>query len=175
MVHESERNRLLKRQRMLGLAAADMSEADGAARVLRTLNPGDFSVGRALVTAVIVSYSRAFTKSSIVTLKREEYAPGDEKLASLHDRILDLRDSRSAHTDKEAARQISVQFGSGNSVAVVENFGPVLAPGETELAHELFELQRQRFMEEAIAIQKLLDSAHTVPTPVTPQSTKRPD
>ena len=105
---------------------------------------------------MIVSYSRAFTKSSIVTLQREEYAPADEKLSKLHDRILDLRDSRCAHTDTEADRQISVQFGPGGSAAVVENFGPVLLSEELELAHELFELQRQRFLNEAIAIEELL-------------------
>jgi hypothetical protein len=155
-VHESDRNRLLKHQRMLGLAAVDMSEADHAARFLRTMKPADLPLKRALETAVIVSYSRAFTKSSIVTLPRGEYAPADERLARLHDRILDLRDSRSAHTDKEADRQISVHFGSEGSAGVAETFGPVLSPEELELAHELFELQRQRFLEEAIAIEERL-------------------
>ena len=75
---ESERNRLLKRQRMAGLAATDISEAQSAARVLRTMRPVDIPGKRALETALIVAYSRGFTKSSIVTLSRDEYAPADE-------------------------------------------------------------------------------------------------
>ena len=111
-MHDSKRNSLLKRQRLLGLAAVDMSEADGAARFLRTMKPAQLPVKRALETPVIVSYSRAFTRSTIVTLQREEYAPADERLARLHNRILDLRDRRCAHTDKDEDRQVSVQFGS---------------------------------------------------------------
>lgn len=155
-MHESERNRLLKRQRILGLAATDMSEAQSAVRVLRNMRPADIPTKRVLETGLIASYSRGFTKSSIVTLSREEYAPADEGLAHLHYRMLELRDSRCAHTDKGADRQSSVQFGPEGSAAVVETFGPVLSPEELELAHELFELQRQRFMDEAIAIEEQL-------------------
>jgi hypothetical protein len=158
-MHDSERNRLLKRQRMVGLAASDMSEAQSAARALRTMKPIDIPTKRVLETGLIVSYSRSFTKSSIVTLLRDEYAPADEALANLHYRILELRDSRCAHTDKDADRQIAVQYGPDGSVGSAETFGPVLSPDEVELAHELFEVQRQRLLEEAITIDEELGSA----------------
>ena len=91
-----------------------------------------------------------------MTLRREEYAPADERLTKLHLRILDVRDERSAHTDKDPDRQVSVQFGPDGSAGVAETFGPVLSPEELELAHELFELQRQRCLNEAIAIEESL-------------------
>jgi hypothetical protein len=49
-----------------------------------------------------------------------------------------------------------LRFGPDDSAGVAETFGPVLSPEEQALAHELFELQRQRFLKEAIAIQELL-------------------
>jgi hypothetical protein len=174
-VHESERNRLLKRQRMLGLAMndmreaesaarllvlamSDMSQAERAARALSTVNPGDIHLRRALGTAVVVSYARAFTQSTIVTLCPKEYEPPDKELAALHHRILDLRDSESAHTDKKARREISVEgvlkelAGQKNVRVVGEEFYPVLSPEELSLALRLFELQHVRFRDEAIAI-----------------------
>ncbi len=149
---ESERNRLLKRQRMLGLAASDMRQAESAARALPTTTPVDFHLRRALMTAVVVSYSRAFTKSTIVTLRREEYEPTDGQLGELHNRILDLRDTVSAHTDKNAGRTISVTQGLDDSVAVGEAFDQVLSPDDLTLGIELFEIQRVRFLDEAIKI-----------------------
>ena len=141
---------------MLGLAASDMRQAESAARAIPGMQPVDFHLKRALQTALVVCYSRAFTMSSIVTLKRDEYEPSGERLASLHHRILALRDSTCAHTDKDVDRDVSVQYGVDDSVAVAETFGPVLSPEELELAHELFELQRQRFLEETIAIEELV-------------------
>jgi hypothetical protein len=64
-VHESERNGLLKRQRMLGLAMSDMRQAESAARALSKVNPGEIQLKRALGTAVVVSYTRAFTQISV--------------------------------------------------------------------------------------------------------------
>jgi hypothetical protein len=75
------------------------------------MRPVDIPTKRALETALIVSYSRAFTKSSIVTLSRDDYVPADERLAHLHYRLIDLRDTRSAYTDKDADRQVSIRFG----------------------------------------------------------------
>jgi hypothetical protein len=44
-----------------------------------------------------------------------------------------------------------------------------------ESANELFELQRQRFLDEAIAIDKQLDPAQTMHTPVLPQEEETTD
>jgi hypothetical protein len=157
-VHESERNRLLKRQRMVGLAMSDMRQAESAARALSKVNPGEIQLKRALVTALVVSYARAFTQSTIVTLRPEEYEPPDKELAALHYRILALRDSESAHTDKGARRKISVEHvleelaGQKNVRVVEEKFDAVLSPEELSLALRLFEVQHTVFLDEALAI-----------------------
>jgi hypothetical protein len=144
--------------RLLVLAMSDMSQAARAARALSTVNPGDIHLRRALGTAVVVSYSRAFTKSTIVTLRPEYYEPPDEKLAALHCRILALRDSESAHTDKEARREISVEQALEDFPGVTEKFYPVLSPEELSLALRLFELQHARFRDEALAIGEQLSA-----------------
>jgi hypothetical protein len=175
-VCESERNRLLKRRRMVGLAASDMSEAQRGLLLLQeTSLPYAIGVKHVVETGVIVSYARAFTRSSIVTLSRDEYAPENDELSRLHYRLLDLRDTRTAHTDKDADRHISVQYGVGGSVGVVESFGPVLRRDELELANELFELQRQRFLDEAVKLDKMLGDAQTMHTPVLPQEEETPE
>jgi hypothetical protein len=94
-VHESERNGLLKRQRMLGLAMSDMRQAESAARALSKVNPGEIQLKRALGTAVVVSYTRAFTQSTIVTLRPEEYEPPKRSRAPLPDSRVERQRKRS--------------------------------------------------------------------------------
>jgi hypothetical protein len=143
---------------MVGLAMSDMRQAESAAKALANVKPGEIYLKRALGTAVVVSYARAFTKSTIVTLRPEEYEPPDADLAALHHRILELRDSDSAHTDKEAGRQISVEQVLEDFPGVTEVFYPVLSPEELSLALRLFEMQHVRFRDEALAIGEQLSA-----------------
>jgi hypothetical protein len=141
---------------MLGLAASDMRQAEEAAKAIPTMTPIQFHLRRVLETGLVVAYSRAFTKSTIVTLRREDYEPADPRLADLHGRLIDLRDTVGAHTDKDADRRVSVQQGHDGSVGVGESFGPVLSPEDIALAPTLFEVQRQRFLDETTEIGKEL-------------------
>jgi hypothetical protein len=143
---------------MVGLAMSDMRQAESAARALAEVKPGEIQLKRALGTAVVVCYARAFTQSTIVTLRPEEYAPTDAELARLHYRILALRDSESAHSDKEARREISVEQALEDFPGVTEKFYPVLSPEELSLALRLFELQHARFRDEALAIGEQLSA-----------------
>jgi hypothetical protein len=59
VMHESERNRLRKRQRALLLAASDMEQDKAAAQRLTIEEDG--LLARALETAIAVSYMRPFT------------------------------------------------------------------------------------------------------------------
>ena len=123
---------------------------------------------RALETALVVCYSRAFTSSSIVTLDRHDYEPSDQRLASLHHRILALRDSTFAHSDKDVDRQISI----GRSAGVAETYGPVLTSEEFGLCPELFETQRVRLLDETIEVDERLKRARMVSPSVSPSDEK---
>jgi hypothetical protein len=61
----------------------------------------------ALETAIVVSYARAFTKSSLVQLDRDAYRPTWPEQPYCHDELLKLRDSRYAHTDLTPAVTLS--------------------------------------------------------------------
>jgi hypothetical protein len=58
-MHESDRNRLKKLQRALLLAASDLEQAAAAARALDA-EQSNLPLMRALETAIVVCYSRAF-------------------------------------------------------------------------------------------------------------------
>ena len=78
-MHESDRNRLLKRQRALLHAAADMDQAIAAAHALEA-ESRHVALMRALETAIAVCYARAFTTSSLLSLDGAAYAPTIDRL-----------------------------------------------------------------------------------------------
>jgi hypothetical protein len=161
-MHESDRNRELKRQRVLLLAAADMNHARAAARAL-DVEANDVDLMRALETAIAVSYARAFTQSSLLRLDADTYEPLDPELAEIHRQLCKLRDKVYAHTDKDGGRSASVTVQSATGLG---NLGGL--PGKIGLiateewqpfpraaipsAIRLFEGQHARFQHEASLI-----------------------
>jgi hypothetical protein len=161
LVSESDRNRLLKRQRALLLAASDMEQAAAAAKALA--DEADRDLARALETAIAVCYARAFTQSSIYQLSRQRYEPTDPRLAELHNELFNVRDKVYAHTDKKGGRTVSLslqavpRFEDLGKKPVRIDFGRleewVPMPREVlPVALELFHAQRTRFHDEASRI-----------------------
>jgi hypothetical protein len=105
-MHVSDRNRLEKETLALLLAEDDMLEARAAAEAIQTAD--HLHLRWALDTALSVAYARAFTKSTICTLDRDEYRPVDPALAEIHDLLIETRDSRYAHTDKDGGREATL-------------------------------------------------------------------
>jgi hypothetical protein len=162
-MHESDRNRLLKRQRALLLAAADMDQAMAAAQALEA-ESHEVALMRALETAVVVCYARAFTTSSLVRLDAVAYAPTIERLTNLHDDLLKARDRVYAHTDKASGRSASIEVisatGLGNLAGLPVGFGFEARESWLPFPREaiadavsLFETQRERFRREAAELE----------------------
>jgi hypothetical protein len=155
-MHESERNRQRKRKRVLLIARFDMHQAAAAAEALRD-EAYNVALMRALETALAVSYARPFTKSSLVGLDESQYMPEDAQLAELHALLLDLRDKVYAHTDKDSGRGAEIMLETGADGALEISglrdewipFPRVAIPS----ACALFELQAERFLNEALDIQ----------------------
>jgi hypothetical protein len=157
-MHESERNRLVKLQQALLLAASDMDHAEAAAHALEDEGE-DLALMRALETAIAVCYARAFTQSSLMTLPRE-YLPEEPSDRELHRYLADLRDTVYAHTDKASGRKASTtmtaETGEVVTVEVREEWIPLprdLMPA----AIDLFRRQARRFRRDAVGIAKLLE------------------
>jgi len=111
-VHESERNRLKKRVQALFLACQDMDDAKHAARTAET--EPDHRTVRLLETAMVVSYMRPFTQSTLATLSA--FVPTDEPDASLHRLLAELRVHVYAHTDKQTTRHGAFGFPDDNTL-----------------------------------------------------------
>jgi hypothetical protein len=120
-MHASERNRLLKLQRVLLLAASDMEQAAAAARALEKETDGTLS--RALETAMAICYMRPFTKSSLLRLP-VEYVPNAQPDSEFHEGLSELRDTVYAHTDKASGRRASL---TTRVVEEIEGEGRILA------------------------------------------------
>lgn len=151
-MHESERNRLVKRQTALLLAASDMDQAAAAARALQT--EADGVLARALETAIAVAYMRPFTGQPPGRLP-DEYFPNTSPDAEIHGELKRLRDKVYAHTDAASGRSTSLKTATreGDIVAVEwrEQWLPLPREDLPDLiAH--FERQRDRFRSEAASI-----------------------
>ena len=169
-MHVSVRNRLTKEMTALLFAADDMLEAQAAALALQEMTERDTTtpaVGAranphlrwALETGLSVAYARAFTSSTFQTLDRGEYRPVEPSLAWIHDYLIEMRDDRYAHTDKDAGR--SASFASATSKAV--QWERLLFPqSRFAEAVALCELQRHRFEREAL--ERQLSLARSDPT-----------
>jgi hypothetical protein len=160
-MRHADRDRLEKRKRALGLAAADMQQVNAATIALER-EAYDVPLMLALETAIAVSYARSFTSSSLLQLDRGEYRPADPSLAQLHDDLYELRNRKFAHTDKNSERDAWVLYGDPpvdvRSVGWKWQWTPIprswLAPIRT-----LCELQSERFVQEMVAIDEQLQAA----------------
>lgn len=165
-MHESERNRLIKRQQALLLALVDMSHAGAALQALEREHE-DVNLMRALETAIAVSYARPFVTSSLLRLRQAEYRPTDPEQSELHDDLLSLRDKVYAHTDKDSGRTARIEItsatGLGNLGGLPESLAAEIHEQWIPLSRDrilgyrmLIEAQAQRFGREAAAIQMQL-------------------
>ena len=125
----------------------------------------------ALETAIVVSYARAFTQSTLLQLDEDEYRPEDARQSELHSKLLDLRDKAYAHTDKEGGRFAAfvelmdeVELETLDEIQSVEDlpqgFRGVVRKEWIALPREwipdlrfLFEAQAHRFIREAMVIE----------------------
>jgi hypothetical protein len=150
-MHESERNRLRKRLRALLLAVQDMDDVKHAGRTAE--KEPDARTLRLLATALVVSYMRPFTHSTLATLR--EFEPTDEPDAALHGWLAELRDQVYAHTDKDAYRYASFGIVDENLteddwwgyVTSSRPFPPSVIPDVVALANRLqsaFEAEARR-------------------------------
>jgi hypothetical protein len=158
-MRESDRNRLKKKQLALLLAASDRDHAEAAARALE-IEAYNVSLMRALETAIAVSYMRAFTQSSLMTLP-VEYVPTASPDAELHEWFHARRDQAYAHTDKTSGRDASVKIeaGEGGTIAVELRDEWIPFPRDwIGPAVSLFERQREQFRAEAVTIQAQLEA-----------------
>ena len=169
-MHPSETNRLRKLQRALLLAVDDMSQAGAALQALEREH-ANYNLTLALETAIVVSYARAFTQSTLLQLDEDEYRPEDARQSELHSKLLDLRDKAYAHTDKEGGRFAAfvelmdeVELETLDEIQSVEDlpqgFRGVVRKEWIALPREwipdlrfLFEAQAHRFIREAMVIE----------------------
>jgi hypothetical protein len=158
-MHESERNHLIKKRRVLLLARFDMQQAAAAAKALN-VEAYDVALIRALETAIAVSYARPFVTSSLLRLNEAEYVPEDVQLAKLHAFVLDLRDKVYAHTDKQSGRDAEILFATGSEgtpeVSGLRDEWIPFPRAAIPSALALFELQGKRFVDDALDIEQRL-------------------
>ena len=154
---ESERNRLLKQQKAVLLAASDMEEAAAAARALVGIEDGPLA--HALETAIIVCYARPFTTGDR-RVPRGFDELDSESDASLHAELKKLRDEAYAHTDEGSGREIAryaiTERGDGTAEI---SYWEARLPIEREslpLVISLCERQAERMKSAAIRLQLML-------------------
>jgi hypothetical protein len=150
---ESKREGMQRQVGALVLASQDMKEAAAAARKYPAT--GDFHLGRALTTAFVVAYARAFTQSTLQTLSRDKFRPADPRLAELHKSLLALRKTRYAHTDEQSGREPIIDLQAEYPYAG-ERYVPFPRADVPDVLR-LFEIQDSQFMEKAAALQAELD------------------
>jgi hypothetical protein len=104
----------------LRIGAADMDHAAGGAGFLAAIREGQTGringdADEALMTGVVVSYARPFTRrQGIGALDEGAWAPDDDAQRRLHRALILLRNRRYAHTDKTDLRGIEDVFGDGS-------------------------------------------------------------
>ena len=82
-MHESDRKRLEKWKRALLLAGNDLDQALAAGIALKTRGD-EYPLNRALETALVVCYARAFTEDSRRFSIAPEYAPAEGQDKEIH-------------------------------------------------------------------------------------------
>lgn len=164
---EKELGERIKTALLLG--ASDMDQAEAAARALADEHE-DYNLMRALETAVVVCYARAFTMSTLHKLDPDEYTPADDRLAAWHKAFLAYRNKVYAHTDKESGRSADIAIEGPVELPGVVDFGRTevwtpLPRSEIRVMLDLFEHQRQEFHRKASRLHLVLNEDTLRPKP----------
>ena len=121
----SERERLIADVEPLLFAESDMRQVIAAVDALAADNlNGDLC--RALETAIVACYARAFTENKVGKLGAK-WKPSDPDQRKLHHELIRVRNKVYAHTDRIGARQIvdaGAMLGLGR-VAYIEAWHPL--------------------------------------------------
>jgi hypothetical protein len=136
--------------------------------LLAQVQPVDIS-GRAwgLLTGMVVSYARPFTKSYAYGKLEPKWArfPNRPDLAERHKRLLRMRDTLLAHNDLTPHRRV-LFFTTGAMLddrpTVTEGRAPVNLPGIDEL-QGLFSYQDARFADECEELARRLEELEEFP------------
>jgi hypothetical protein len=141
-MNESDRNRLLREIRFLVLAAKDMELVEGAVDLLTSSRSP--VVGDPLIEAGLFTiYARPYTPDNKRRVLSEDWLPADPRDRKLHDRMIELRDTIYAHTDRDSPRRVEDVFGE-HSYAESR---PMLNPNAFPRLAALAQSQRDRFRE----------------------------
>jgi hypothetical protein len=139
------------------LAQADMRQTLAAITALTEERHNGY-LCRALETAIIVCYARAFASGNEIGTLGEEWAPEEATLRALHDQVLRLRDQVYAHTDRRAGARdiadVATQFGL-DAPMFTEGWRPIKREVLPALG-ALAEYQEQRFASAADELQEKL-------------------
>jgi hypothetical protein len=134
-------------------ASSDMHQVIAACDALEQLEPAEEpNLVRALETAIVVCYCRAFTQSKLRQLDRTFAPPRKTPERELHRNLMTLRKKAYAHTDPEGGRLIIEHTietrGDTTHVEFSESFHPLdNISGIHDLAAErsrLFQLEATR-------------------------------
>lgn len=113
-------------------------------------------LGRALETAIVVCYARAFAGGNEIGTLGDSSAPTDPEMRRYHDELLRLRDQVYAHTDRRGGARDVEDVGALvglDKVAYTESFRP-FKPTALAAIVTLAKQQEERFRED---VQKLED------------------
>jgi hypothetical protein len=155
-MHESERNKLKKRQTALLLAASDMEQTVAAAHALAAEQEKDLA--RALETAIVVCYMRPFAGGDL-GLSADDI-PTEPGEAQRHESLKKQRDRVHAHSDKASGRKVQIQISGFDGEVVTVTGREQWLPFPRDLLPlviEHAELLKQRFQIAAVNIQVRLD------------------
>ena len=154
-MHESERNRLVKKLRLLILGQSDMAQAAMGAMTLKERSLNDHAV-RCMETGIVVCYARPFNKRNNAGYLCSKWAPEDPSMKEIHDELLDRRDQVYAHTDRTGARDIVNldEMPGLPSPSYAERYQPL--PLALPRIITLAEAQQTRFREVAEEMQERL-------------------
>lgn len=126
-MHESEKNRLVNEIRRYRLAQADMRQVIAAVDALADEHHNGY-LCRALETAIVVGYARAFAAGNEIETLGDEWTADDPGMRRFHDELLRLRDQLYAHTDRRVGARdiedVSALLGLGQ-VAYTEWWRPI--------------------------------------------------
>jgi hypothetical protein len=167
------RRALEEEQRALNLANSDLNQTVAAVRALQADYEAeqqgelvDHDLRRALETAIVVCYARAFTANRGVRPLDSAHEPTDRALAALHRKLCWLRDKRYAHTDAESGRDASLEaqaetgFGDLRGVPATYWRNESWLPLECDFLDQIPKLARvqaQTFLHRAGEIGRLLE------------------
>jgi hypothetical protein len=156
MTTDRKREQLARERKRLVLAESDMKQAArGAAHILHHGAAMNSNAERALMTGVIVTYARPFSKTNKIGPVEGKIAQLESPaLRPLHDELVDRRSDLFAHNDETPWREamdIAAHLGTGEGENV-ESFAPVDCSVFRSIEQMAVEHER-RFHERLDAIQ----------------------